>query len=221
MSSDSPERRQPRVSSRRNWLPSLIWLIPIVAALVGMTLVARILLERGPEIVLTFKTAEGLEAGKTAVKYKDVQIGTVDSLRLTQDRTHVRVTVKLNKDAEAFTARDTRYWVVRPRLGTAGISGLGTLLSGAYIVADPGIDDERAAAFAGLEVPPIVTRDATGRQYQLRAASLGSLDVGSPVYYRRIKVGQVAAYDLDTDGGVTGSLRSCSWPAFWCRCSSW
>jgi paraquat-inducible protein B len=201
MSSDSPARQQPRVSSRRNWLPSLIWLIPIVAALVGMTLVARILMERGPEIVLTFKTAEGLEAGKTAVKYKDVQIGTVDSLRLTQDRTHVRVTVKLNKDAEAFTASDTRYWVVRPRLGTAGISGLGTLLSGAYIVADPGIEDERAATFDGLEVPPIVTRDDTGRQYQLRAASLGSLDVGSPVYYRRIKVGQVAAYDLDTDGG--------------------
>ncbi len=201
MSSDSPARQQPRVSSRRNWLPSLIWLIPIVAALVGVTLVARILMERGPEIVLTFKTAEGLEAGKTAVKYKDVQIGIVDSLRLTRDRTHVRVTVKLNKDAEAFTARDTRYWVVRPRLGTAGISGLGTLLSGAYIVADPGQDEERADAFLGLEVPPIVTRDASGRQYQLRATSIGSLDVGSPVYYRRIKVGQVAAYELDADGG--------------------
>ncbi|WP_233211003.1 MlaD family protein, partial [Pseudoxanthomonas sp. KAs_5_3] len=76
---------------RREWLPSLIWLIPIVAALVGITLVARILLERGPEVVLTFKTAEGLEAGKTAVKYKDVQIGLVTHLRLARDRSHVRV----------------------------------------------------------------------------------------------------------------------------------
>ncbi|MFT5643991.1 MAG: paraquat-inducible protein B [Janthinobacterium sp.] len=207
MSSESPGRQQPRVSSRREWLPSLIWLIPIVAALVGVALVARILLERGPEIVLTFKTAEGLEAGKTVVKYKDVQIGIVDNVSLAQDRANVNVTVKLNNDADAFTARDTRYWVVRPRLGTAGISGLGTLLSGAYIVADPGIAKERADTFLGLEVPPIVTRDASGRQYQLRADSIGSLDVGSPVYYRRIKVGQVAAYELDADGsGVTLSV---------------
>lgn len=191
----------PRISRRRNWLPSLIWLIPIVAALVGMALVARILIERGPEIVLTFKTAEGLEAGKTAVRYKDVQIGIVDSLRLTRDLSHVRVTVKLDKDASAFTAKDTRYWVVRPRLDTSGISGLGTLLSGAYIGADAGSDNESAAEFAGLEVPPIVTRDASGRQYLLRANNIGSLDIGSPVYFRRIKVGQVAAYALDGDGG--------------------
>jgi paraquat-inducible protein B len=194
----------PRVSRRRNWLPSLIWLIPIVAALVGVALVARILIERGPEIVLTFKTAEGLEAGKTAVKYKDVQIGIVDSLRLTTDLSHVRVTVKLNKDAAAFTAKDTRYWVVRPRLDTSGISGLGTLLSGAYIGADAGIAEQGATEFAGLEVPPIVTRSASGRQYLLRANNIGSLDIGSPVYFRRIKVGQVAAYELDADGrGVT------------------
>jgi paraquat-inducible protein B len=201
MSSDSPARQTPQISTRRHWLPSLIWLIPIVAALVGVTLVVRTLMARGPEIVLTFKTAEGLEAGKTAVKYKDVQIGLVDGLRLTQDRTQVHVSVKLNQDAAAFTARDTRYWVVRPRLGTTGISGLGTLLSGAYIVADPGIDQQTAASFAGLEVPPIVTRDASGRHFQLHADSIGSLDFGSPVYYRRIKVGQVVAYELDADGG--------------------
>ncbi|MDM0041150.1 MlaD family protein [Variovorax sp. J22G21] len=194
----------PKVVRRRDWLPSLIWLIPIVAALVGMTLVARILMQRGPEIVLTFKTAEGLEAGKTAVKYKDVQIGIVQSLRLARDRSHVRVTVQLTKEADGFTASDTRYWVVRPRLDTSGISGLGTLLSGAYIGADAGTSEDSASEFTGLEVPPIVTRDASGQQYLLRAADIGSLDVGSPVYFRRIKVGQVAAYELDADGrGVT------------------
>ncbi|QRF54956.1 intermembrane transport protein PqiB [Variovorax paradoxus] len=200
----APPLPRPQVKRRREWLPSLIWLIPIVAALVGVMLVARILMERGPEIVLTFKTAEGLEAGKTAVKYKDVQIGLVQSLRLARDRSHVRVLVQLNKEAEGFTSEDSRFWVVRPRLDTSGISGLNTLLSGAYIGADAGVSKESAGEFKGLETPPIVTRDDSGQQFLLRAADIGSLDVGSPVYFRRIKVGQVAAYELDGDGrGVT------------------
>ncbi len=200
----APGLPAPRVARRRDWMPSLIWLIPLIAALVGITLVAKILLDRGPEVVLTFKTAEGLEAGKTAVKYKDVQIGVVQSLRLARDRSHVRVVLQLNKDADAFTAKDTRFWVVRPRLDTSGISGLGTLLSGAYIGADAGVEKESSSEFAGLETPPIVTRDASGRQFLLRSSDIGSLDVGSPVYFRRIKVGQVAAYELDGDGrGVT------------------
>ncbi len=202
--SSPPPPPSPRVARRRQWLPSLIWLIPVVAALVGFTLVARILLSKGPEIELTFKTAEGLEANKTAVRYKDVQIGVVEKLRLARDRSHVSVTVQLNKDADAFIAQDTRFWVVRPRLDTSGISGLSTLLSGAYIGADAGVSDESAREFTGLETPPIVTRDASGQQFLLRANDIGSLDVGSPVYYRRIKVGQVAAFELDPDGrGVT------------------
>lgn len=200
----TPPLAPPVVARRRNWLPSLVWLIPIVAALVGITLVARILMERGPEIVLTFRTAEGLEAGKTAVKYKDVQIGTVQTIRLANDRSHVRVLVQLRKEASAFTAKDTRFWVVRPRLDTSGISGLGTLLSGAYIGADAGTSEDTAGEFTGLEVPPIVTRDASGRQFMLHARDIGSLDIGSPVYFRRVKVGQVAAFELDGDGrGVT------------------
>ena len=202
--SGQPPLPRPRVVRRREWLPSLIWLIPIVAALVGITLVARIIMERGPEVVLTFKTAEGLEAGKTAVKYKDVQIGLVTSLRLARDRSHVRVLVQFNKDAQSFTASDSRFWVVRPRLDTSGISGLNTLLSGAYIGADAGVSQETAGEFTGLETPPTVTRDDSGKQFLLRANDVGSLDVGSPVYFRRIKVGQVAAYELDGDGrGVT------------------
>ncbi|MGJ7531549.1 MULTISPECIES: intermembrane transport protein PqiB [unclassified Variovorax] len=202
--SAQPPLPKPRVVRRREWLPSLIWLIPIVAALVGVTLVARILLERGPEVVLTFKTAEGLEAGKTAVKYKDVQIGLVTHLRLARDRSHVRVLVQFNKEAESFTASDSRFWVVRPRLDTSGISGLNTLLSGAYIGADAGVSKDTAGEFTGLETPPIVTRDDSGKQFLLRANDVGSLDVGSPVYFRRVKVGQVAAYELDGDGrGVT------------------
>lgn len=199
-----PAYQPPKVKRQREWLPSLIWLIPLIAALVGVTLVVKILIDRGPEIVIAFRTAEGLEAGKTAVKYKDVQIGVVQSVRLAKDRSSVRVSVQLDKEAESFTARDTAFWAVRPRLDTSGISGLGTLLSGAYIGADAGVEEERASEFTGLEVPPIVTRDASGKQFLLHADDIGSLDVGSPVYYRRIKVGQVAAYELDPDGrGVT------------------
>ncbi|RDI20054.1 paraquat-inducible protein B [Pseudacidovorax intermedius] len=196
-----PALARPRVVRRRDWVPSLIWLIPVVAAMVGITLVAKVLWNRGPEIVLTFKTAEGLEAGKTAVKYKDVQIGTVHNIRLARDRSHVRVTVELDKNAaEGFTAKDARYWVVRPRFDTSGVSGLNTLLSGAYIGADAGAEEETASEFAGLEAPPIVTRDASGRQFQLHSRDAGSLDIGSPVYFRRVRVGQVASVELDGDG---------------------
>ncbi|MDM0047167.1 MlaD family protein [Variovorax dokdonensis] len=201
----SPDRLpEPVVERRRNWLPSLIWLIPIVAALVGVFLIARILREQGPEIEITFLTAEGLEAGKTAVKYKEVEIGTVQSIRLTRDRLAVRVRVQLRKDAEGFTAADTRFWVVRPRLGSSGISGLGTLLSGAYIGADAGESEETSSEFKGLEQPPIIVKGTTGRQFVLHAKDAGSVDIGTPVYFRRIEVGQVASYTLDEDGrGVT------------------
>ncbi|MEO7241284.1 MAG: MlaD family protein [Variovorax sp.] len=196
----NPALAAPVVRRRRHWLPSIIWLIPIVAAVIGITLVARVLREQGPEIVLTFSTAEGLEAGKTAVRYKEVQIGLVTRIRLARDLSNVRVLVQLNKDAEAFTAEDSRYWVVRPRLDTSGISGLGTLLSGAYIGADPGVFEAKTDEFEGLESPPIVTRDSDGRQFLLRAQDIGSLDIGSPVYFRRLKVGKVSTFELDQEG---------------------
>ncbi len=194
-----PKRERPR-----SWLPSLVWLIPIVAAVVGLTLVVKIVLERGPVITISFISAEGLEAGKTKVKYKDVDIGQVQSITLSKDRSHVVTTVQLTKEAESFTAGDTRFWVVRPRVAASGVSGLNTLLSGAYIGADAGKSEETKKEFAGLEQPPIITRDTSGKQFVLHASDLGSLDIGSPVFFRRIKVGQVAAFDLDRDGkGVT------------------
>jgi paraquat-inducible protein B len=201
---DKPVLQQPRRVRQRNWLPSLVWLIPIIAAIVGLTLVAKILIDRGPVVTVSFRSAEGLEAGKTKVKYKDVDIGQVQSIKLAEDRSHVLVSIQLTKETSGFDAEDTRYWVVRPRIAASGISGLGTLLSGAYIGADAGASGETRREFVGLEQPPIVTRDASGRQFVLHTDDLGSLDIGTPVFYRRIKVGQVMAYDLDADGrGVT------------------
>jgi paraquat-inducible protein B len=201
---EKPALLQPKRVRRRNWLPSLVWLIPIIAAIVGLTLVAKVLVDRGPVVTVSFRSAEGLEAGKTKVKYKDVDIGQVQSIKLGEDRAHVLVSIQLTKEASGFDAEDTRYWVVRPRIAASGISGLGTLFSGAYIGVDAGASSETKKEFVGLEQPPIVTRDASGRQFVLHADDLGSLDIGTPVFYRRIKVGQVMAYDLDSDGrGVT------------------
>ena len=196
----------PKREQKSKWLPSLVWLIPIIAAIIGVALVAKILIDRGPVITITFRTGEGLEAGKTKVKYKEVDIGQVQTIRLSKDRSQVLVTVQLSKNSESFTTVDTHYWVVRPRLGASGISGLGTLLSGAYIAVDGGVAGETTKQFTGLEVQPTVTRDDSGKQFMLHTDDLGSIDVGSPVFYRRIKVGRVSAYDLDNDGkGV--SLR--------------
>lgn len=189
---------------QRDWIPSLIWLIPIVAALIGISLAVNTWIQRGPEITITFSSAEGLEPGKTKVKYKEVDIGTVQSITLSEDHAYVLVTVLLKKEAKSFTAADSRFWVVRPRVVGSGVSGLSTLLFGSYIGAEAGVEKEKTDRFTGLEVPPIITRDASGRQYVLHARDIGSLDIGSPVYYRRIKVGQVTTYDLDDDGkGIT------------------
>jgi paraquat-inducible protein B len=194
----------PEKARQRDWVPSLIWLIPILAAVIGISLAVKTWVQRGPEITIIFNSAEGLEAGKTKVKYKEVDIGTVQSLMLSDDRSHVLVSVQLKREAKSFTVADSRFWVVRPRIAGSGVSGLSTLLFGSYIGADAGVATEKADTFTGLEVPPIITRGASGKQYALHASNIGSVDIGSPVYYRRVKAGQVTAFDLDDDGkGIT------------------
>jgi paraquat-inducible protein B len=186
---------------------SLIWLVPIIAALVGISLLVNHVMSAGPKISVTFLTAEGIEAGKTQVKYKNVVIGKVTTMRLSKDRTHISVMVDLDKDASAFATKGTRFWVVRPRVGAGGVSGIDTLLSGAFIGADAGDSEEDQNDFTGLETPPAVTHGAPGRRFMLHATDLGSLDIGSPVYYRRIQVGRIVSYQLDKDGkGVSLQL---------------
>jgi paraquat-inducible protein B len=190
----------PVVERPSRWLPSLVWLIPLLAALIGGALVARSMLDKGPTVVISFLGGEGLEAGKTKVKYKEVDIGVVTAVKLGEDISKVLVTVELNREAKRFAGKDTRFWVVRPHIGASGVSGLGTLLSGAYIGADVGSSDATASSFTGLEKQPVHTSGQKGREYLLHAASLGSIDAGSPVYYRRIRVGQVASFELDKAG---------------------
>ncbi|MBS1227792.1 MAG: qaraquat-inducible protein [Proteobacteria bacterium] len=188
-----------RVSPPRRRL-NMIWIVPLLAVLVGLGLVAKTILARGPEVTLQFAQAEGLEANKTRVKFKDVDVGTVKSIALNPDRASVRVTVQMDKQAEGLLVEDSRFWVVRPRIAAGNISGLATLLSGVYIAVDPGKSEESRDEFIGLEEPPQVTSNTPGRQFKLSADDLGSLDVGSPVYFRRIRVGRVVGYSLQKDG---------------------
>ncbi|WP_233170650.1 intermembrane transport protein PqiB, partial [Aquitalea sp. ASV15] len=189
------ERRRPS-----RWSPSLVWLIPLVAALIGGYLAVQAILSRGPTITITFRSGEGLEAGKTRIKYKDVDIGEVTAVRISPDSKNIEATAQLSKEAERFLARDSRFWIVRPRIAGGSVSGLGTLLSGAYVGMDAGKSSEMSQHFTGLEVPPILTGDLPGRQFVLKATELGSLDIGAPVYFRRVPVGQVVAYQLGQQG---------------------
>lgn len=186
----------------RRWPTWLVWLVPVVALAFGAWLALKALNEHGPTITITFKSGEGIEARKTKIKYRNVELGEVKGITLSKDRANVIVTAQLNRDAADLLAEDTKFWVVRPRVSGGAISGLGTLLSGAHIGMDPGKAEQKSRNFAGLEQPVVVTRDLQGREFVLKADDLGSLDVGSPIYYRHIQVGQVTAYDLDPDGKV-------------------
>jgi paraquat-inducible protein B len=200
---DAPERPDlPEAVSApsRRWAPQLIWIIPIVAVVVGGWLAVKTILERGPTITISFRTAEGLEAGKTKIKYKEVEIGLIKEIALMKDRSRVVATAELVPEAEDILVDDTRFWAVRPRITATGVSGLGTLFSGAYIAVDPGDAKQKRRDFVALEVAPLVTREEPGREFILRAEDLGSHDVGVPVYFRRLPVGEVVARELDKDG---------------------
>jgi paraquat-inducible protein B len=179
---------------------SVVWIIPLVAAMVALGIAVQTYLSKGPTITILFKAAEGIEAGKTLVKYKDVNIGQVSAVKLTPDYSKIEVTAKIDKNAEGLIVEDSRFWVVEPRVTLRGISGIGTILSGNYIGIEPGKSKKQSRKFIGLEIPPVITGGQPGREFVLRADDLGSLGIGSPLYYRRLNVGQVIGYDLAADG---------------------
>ena len=197
---DGPQAPGQAPVKTRRFSVSLVWIVPIVAVLVGISLVVHTMMQEGPTITVTFKTGSGLTANKTEVKYRNVVIGHVSDVELSNDQKSVNATIKLSKQAESFTREDSQFWVVRPRIGAGGVSGIDTLLSGDYIGADIGQANARAKNFIGLENPPPITYGEPGKRFTLRTQDLGSLDIGSPVYYRKIPVGQVVAYALDADG---------------------
>jgi len=178
---------------------SIVWIIPILAALIAAGIAIQRIRSEGPSITISFKAAQGIEAGKTFIKYKDVRIGLVTAVELSEDYSKVVVKAKIAKHAAGLMVDDAKFWVVEPRVSLSGISGLNTLLSGNYIGFHAGVSDEDRRDFVGLDEPPPIT-DERGKRFVLKSNSLGSLGVGAPVYYRRIPVGQVVAYNLNADG---------------------
>ena len=191
------EERAPeaKVQTKRSF--SIIWVVPIIALLIGGWLTFKAMSEKGPEITITFETADGLVAGKTSVKFKDVDVGKVTKLELNDDASGVVATVEMTNNASSYLTDKTQFWVVRATVAAGEISGLGTLLSGAYIGCNPSTEGKKQTHYKGLEKPPILTADLPGRHFVLKSKELGSLDLGSPIYYRGIKVGQVVDYDFD------------------------
>jgi paraquat-inducible protein B len=180
----------------------LIWLVPIVAAMIGIVLAVKVISEKGPTITIDFASAEGLAAGKTKIKYKDVEVGRLESIQLVEDLSRVKITAGMVPEIAPYLTEDTRFWIVRARVTAGEVTGLGTLFSGAYIAMDPGKKGDSQRQFVGLEKPPVVKMDSAGSYFNLRAEKLGSLTPGSPVYYRQIKVGQVVRYQLQEKGGA-------------------
>lgn len=189
---------------RRRRLPA-IWLIPIVAAAIALYLGWATLSEKGPEITITMGTAEGLEPGKTQIRYRAIVFGTVKSIALSSDGSHVIVTAEMTKQAEPLLREGTQFWVVRPRLSaSSGISGLSTIISGVYIEFDPGSAGTTARHFASLEAPPVTPADAPGTEFALTTGQIGSIGAGSPIFHRGLEVGQVLGYDAsNVANGIT------------------
>lgn len=187
------------VTRKKRLRISIIWIIPVLAALVAIGIAIQRLRAEGPTITIVLKEASGIEAGKTFIRYKDVRIGLVSAVELSEDYTKVLVRAKIAKHAAGLMVQDAQFWVVEPRISLSGVSGLNTLLSGNYIGFQAGKSPESQSLFFALEEPPIIT-DQPGRKFVLKADTLGSLGIGTPIYYRRLNVGQVAGYTLAPDG---------------------
>jgi paraquat-inducible protein B len=176
---------------------SLIWAIPVVTIIIGGWLAWRTLNERGPLITITFETAEGLQANQSHVRHKDVDMGAVQKVSLTPDLKRVQVTVRMNREAEPLLTDQAQFWVVRPRFFAGSISGLQTLFSGAYIDLLPAATGgESKRDFVGLENPPVLQSDVPGRTFLLQASRIGSLNLGSPIMFRDLEVGEVLGWDV-------------------------
>jgi paraquat-inducible protein B len=197
--SDVLEQRAtvPRATTRRSRRISVIWIIPLVAVAIGAWLAWDTWSKEGPTIRISFDSGEGLQAGQSQLKFKDIVFGTVKSLELAPDHTHVVVTVATTHEATPLLTDQTIFWVVKPRLFAGNVSGLETLLSGSYIGMVPGEAGGKAQRkFVGHEDPPILQANEPGHTFVLKAKKLGSISLGSPVFFRDLNVGEVLGWDI-------------------------
>jgi paraquat-inducible protein B len=188
----------PEFRASQRW--NLVWLVPVIAILIGGWLVYRNISSKGPLAVVRFETADGIAAGRTEVRCRSVRVGVVVNVELAKDLGSVLVHVRIDPQSAQLLRKDSRFWVVRPRVSTTDISGLGTLLTGAYIELEPGTGERGVSDFVGLETPPTTSSSVPGRRLVLVANESRSLGPGSPIYYRGFEVGRVESRRLEPGG---------------------
>ena len=188
---------KPKIAHRRRI--SSVWIIPIVALLLAGWLVWKNSIAKGPLVTITFETAEGLAAGKTEIRCRSVKIGEVETVNLNSGLNGVEVSVRIEPDAVKLLHQDSQFWVVRPRITAQSVTGVDTLLSGAYIELDPGESKKISYSFKGLEVPPVTSSSVPGLRLTLQSKKAGSLTIGAPVYYLGYEVGRVERQTLNIE----------------------
>jgi len=191
----------PEYRAAQRW--NIVWVVPVIALLIGGWMIYQNFSSKGPVARVGFDTADGIAARKTEVRCRSVKVGVVKTVKLTDDLQTVVVTLELDPDSDRLLRNGTQFWVVRPRVSTTDISGLGTLLTGAYIELDPGPDNGvEINDFKGLETPPATNRNIPGRRLVLTADEAGSLVAGAPIYYRGLEVGRIESRKLEEDGNT-------------------
>jgi paraquat-inducible protein B len=197
MTNLAEQRTLPQAATRRSRRFSIIWIVPLVAVAIGAWLAWDTLSKEGPTIKISFDGGEGLQAGQSQLKYKDIVFGTVKSLELAPDKTHVVVTVATTHQAEPLLTEGTEFWVVKPRLFAGNLSGLETVLSGSYIGMLPAAKAGKSERdFVGREDPPVLGAHVPGRTFLLKSKRIGAVSVGSPIFFRDLGVGEVLGWDV-------------------------
>jgi paraquat-inducible protein B len=187
----------PTARTKRSRRVPVIWLIPTIAIAIGVWLAWDTLSKEGPTITVTFDSAEGLQTSQSQLKFRDITLGAVKRLDLAPDHAHVIVTIATTRQAEPLLTDQTVFWVVKPRLFAGNISGLGTLLSGSYVGMMPGITAGKPQrTFTGHEDPPVLQARVAGHTVLLEAKRIGSISIGSPVFFRDINVGEVLGWEV-------------------------
>ncbi|TNV21681.1 intermembrane transport protein PqiB [Buttiauxella sp. B2] len=184
-----------KVTKVKNWSP--IWIFPIVTVLIGAWILFYHYSHQGPEVTLITTNAEGIEGGKTTIKSRSVDVGVVESAVLSDDLLHVEITARMHSGMEKLLHKDSVFWVVKPQIGREGISGLSTLLSGAYIELQPGTKGAKPARYDLLDAPPLAPPDAKGIRITLDSNKAGQLSPGDPVLFRGYRVGSVETSTFD------------------------
>jgi len=198
MDNQSQSAAAPTASAHRRRRIPLVWLVPVMTLLIAAWLAWDTYSKRGPTITITFDAGHGLQAGQSQLKFKDVPMGTVKSVAITPDFANVVVTVETTREAEPLLSDKTIFWIVTPQLFAGRVSGLETLVSGSYIGMLPSTEKGKPQThFVGSQDPPILPVATPGTTFKLQTKRLGSISLGSPVFYRDLEVGTVLGWDLD------------------------